>query len=191
MKKVLILLLVTVFAFSCKEEKKVEKPIENEKTEMQKNLSKYVTVKLTSDVSKLTENEQKMLPILIEAADIMNELFWYESYGDKDELLNSIEDEDTKKFANINYGPWDSLNGNSPFVEGVGEKPNGANYYPADMTKEEYKNSTAPTINHFYEKLLLLKDQMNTNSGKKIAEERHSYMEGFLKQFYDEWNGIK
>ena len=60
-----------------------------------------------------------------------------------------------------------------------------------NMTKEEYKNSTAPTINHFYEKLLLLKNQMNTNSGKKIAEERHTYMEGFLKQFYDEWNGIK
>ena len=141
MKKVLILLLVTVFAFSCKEEKKVEKPIENEKTEMQKNLSKYVTVKLTSDVSKLTENEQKMLPILIEAADIMNELFWYESYGDKDELLNSIEDEDTKKFANINYGPWDRLAGNTSFVEGIGDKPKGANFYPNDMTKEEFENA--------------------------------------------------
>ena len=141
MKKVLVLLLVTAFAFSCKEEKKVQNPIENEKTEMQKNLSKYVTVKLTSDVSKLTENEQKMLPILIEAADIMNELFWYESYGDKDELLNSIEDEDTKKFANINYGPWDRLAGNTSFVEGIGDKPKGANFYPNDMTKEEFENA--------------------------------------------------
>ncbi len=58
-----------------------------------------------------------------------------------------------------------------------------------DMTKEEYKKSTAPTINHFYEKLLLLKDTMNTDTGKKIAQERHCYMEGFLKQFYAEWNG--
>lgn len=57
------------------------------------------------------------------------------------------------------------------------------------MTKEEYKNSSAPTINHFYEKLLLIKDQMNTVTGKKIAEKRHAYMEGFLKQFYEEWNG--
>lgn len=56
-------------------------------------------------------------------------------------------------------------------------------------TFEQYKNSTAPTINHFYEKLLLLKELMNTASAKKIAEERHEYMEGFLEQFYKEWNG--
>jgi uncharacterized protein len=59
------------------------------------------------------------------------------------------------------------------------------------MTKEEYKNSDAPTINHFYEKLLLLKDKMNTITGKKIAQERHIYMEQFLMQFYAEWNGEK
>lgn len=59
------------------------------------------------------------------------------------------------------------------------------------MGKEEYKNSTAPTINHFYEKLLLLKDRMNTETGKKIAEDRHRYMENFLEQFYAEWNGEK
>lgn len=59
------------------------------------------------------------------------------------------------------------------------------------MTKEEYKKSTAPTINHFYEKLLLLKDKMNTETGKRLARVRHQYMEGFLTQFYDEWNGKK
>ncbi|WP_405203324.1 HD domain-containing protein [Dokdonia sp. LLG6352-1] len=60
-----------------------------------------------------------------------------------------------------------------------------------DMTVDEYKKSTAPTINHFYEKLLLLKDRMNTKTGKKIAEKRHTYMEGFLEQFYREWEGSK
>jgi len=60
-----------------------------------------------------------------------------------------------------------------------------------DMTKEEYKQSTAPTINHFYEKLLLLKDKMNTKTGRKIAEDRHKYMLSFLEQFYTEWNGEK
>jgi len=58
-----------------------------------------------------------------------------------------------------------------------------------NMTKEEYKKSTAPTINHFYEKLLLLKDLMNTESGKRIAEQRHGFMESYLDQFYGEWNG--
>lgn len=59
------------------------------------------------------------------------------------------------------------------------------------MTKDEYKNNEAPTINHFYEKLLLLKDKMNTETGKKIAQDRHRYMEDFLKQFYAEWEGKK
>ena len=73
---------------------------------------------------------------------------------------------------------------------------NRALYNPAiapnlHMTKEEYKNSEAPTLNHFYEKLLLLKDKMNTETGKKIALERHQYMENFLSQFYAEWEGEK
>jgi uncharacterized protein len=59
------------------------------------------------------------------------------------------------------------------------------------MSKEEYKNSQAPTLNHFYEKLLLLRDKMNTETGKQIAKERHRYMEGFLSQFYAEWDGEK
>ena len=59
------------------------------------------------------------------------------------------------------------------------------------LTKEEYKKNEAPTINHFYEKLLLLKDKMNTETGKQIAQERHLYMEGFLEQFYAEWEGRK
>jgi uncharacterized protein len=58
-----------------------------------------------------------------------------------------------------------------------------------NMTKEEYKNSKAPTINHFYEKLLLLKDKMNTKSGRELAEQRHQFMETYLAQFYSEWNG--
>lgn len=60
-----------------------------------------------------------------------------------------------------------------------------------NLSKEAYKNSTAPTINHFYEKLLLLKDRMNTKTGKRIAEQRHKFMQDYLEQFYNEWNGIK
>ena len=131
--------------FSCKENDKARNPkkqvtVEDNMTDMQKKLSKYVSFQLTSDVSVLTENEQKILPILIKAADKMNALFWYESFGNKKELLNRISNEDTKKFVEINYGPWDRLDGNAPFVEGIGEKPKGANYYPVDMTKEEFEN---------------------------------------------------
>ncbi len=140
MKKIIVLLIVTVFTFSCKQEKKEEtQNKEIPQTKMQKNLSKYVNVKLTTDLSKLTDNERKMIPVLIKAADIMNDLFWYESYGDKTALLNSVSDADTKTFVKINYGPWDRLDGNAPFVEGVGAKPLGANYYPKDMTKEEFE----------------------------------------------------
>ena len=142
MKKIVIVLVLTIF-FSCKENGSARKPIkqvtvEQNWTEMQKKLSKYVTFKLTSDINVLTENERKMLPILIKAAAIMNELFWYEAYGDKNQLLDSISNEDTKKFVEINYGPWDRLDGNIPFIDGVGNKPAGANYYPTDMTKLEF-----------------------------------------------------
>jgi uncharacterized protein len=60
-----------------------------------------------------------------------------------------------------------------------------------NMTKEEYKTSSSPTINHFYEKLLILKDKMNTKTGKRLAEKRHQFMEHYLNQFYDEWGGLK
>mgnify|MGYP000994968843 CR=1 FL=1 len=80
----------------------------------------------------------------------------------------------------FNYGGFKNRTLYNPDI-----KPN------LNMSKDEYKASTAPTINHFYEKLLLLKDKMNTKTGKKIAEERHRYMEGFLKQFYSEWQGEK
>ena len=143
MKKI-IALLVLVSLFSCKENNEARKPtkqitMEDKDVDMKSNLDKYVWFKLTSDLSSLTENEQKMLPILIKAAEKMNALFWFEAYGDKTALLEKVKDENSKKFIEINYGPWDRLDGNSSFIEGIGAKPLGANYYPADMTKEEFE----------------------------------------------------
>ncbi|MFK7935506.1 MAG: Zn-dependent hydrolase, partial [Saprospiraceae bacterium] len=129
-----ILLIMLGSLFSCQngENTSVEAPTEEttETSVMDDKLAKYVPVKLTTDVSQLGENHKKMIPILIEAAKIMDELFWYEAYGDKAELMNSLTDEKTKTYAEINYGPWDRLAGNESFVEGVGAKPMGANYYP-------------------------------------------------------------
>lgn len=151
MKQLILFLMLSVIVFSCKKENKNEETIVAEQpTEMEQNLNKYVSVKLTADLSVLTEKEKQMLPILIDAADKMNDLFWYEAYGDCDALLNTIEDEETKKFIKINYGPWDRLNGNKPFVDGVGEKPAGANFYPSDMTKEEFEAAEMKNKNSLY-----------------------------------------
>ena len=98
----------------------------------------YTTFKLTTDLSKVSDAEKKMIPILIEAAQIMDDLFWKESYGDKQELMSNLPDKRLAQAVSINYGPWDRLNGNAPFVEGFGEKPLGANFYPMDMTMDEF-----------------------------------------------------
>ena len=108
------------------------------KSEVQVKLDEYASFTLTTDMSKLSDKEKAMIPILIEVAEIMDNLFWQEAYGDKAALLSSLPDDATREFAKINYGPWDRLDNNAPFVDGVGEKPAGAQYYPSDMTKEEF-----------------------------------------------------
>ena len=115
-----------------------------------KLLKQYVSVTLTTDVSKLTDNQRKMIPVLIEAANIMDACFWYESYGDKRQLLDSISDPTIRRFAEINYGAWDRLDGNRPFVDGFGAKPLGANFYPADMTKEEFEEADLSSKDSLY-----------------------------------------
>ncbi len=147
-----ICLCSIIFACTPKDAKVAdETTVANKSTsEIDKLLSKYTTFKLEADLSSLSENNRKMIPILIKAGEIMNELFWYESYGDKDEFMAGLKDDETKAFANINYGPWDRINGNKPFVDGVGEKPMGANYYPKDMTKEEFEKSTLENKSGLY-----------------------------------------
>jgi len=151
MKKALFI-FVFVTIFSCKEDVKQTKTLETKtaKTKMQTNLDKYVNVKLTADLSVLSKREKQMLPILISAANKMNDLFWYESYGDCDALLDVITDEDTKKYVKINYGPWDRLDNNKPFIEGVAKKPKGANFYPADITKEEFEKTEMKNKSNLY-----------------------------------------
>ncbi len=117
---------------------------------MDRKLEKYVPFKLTTDLSQLEDHHKEMIPILIKAGKIMEELFWYESYGDKAQLMASIKDEKVKEFVEINYGPWDRLDGNSSFVEGIGAKPEGANYYPKDMTKEEFEASDLKSKSDLY-----------------------------------------
>ena len=102
-------------------------------------MATYEKVKLSADISLLSENEKQMLPYLFEAAKIMNAVYWKQTLGDKDAFLKKIENDFVKKYAIINYGPWDRLDNNKAFVDGYGEKPKGANFYPADMTVEEFE----------------------------------------------------
>lgn len=106
-------------------------------------LSKYASFRLEIDPAGLTDKERQMTPLLIDAARIMDELFWQQAYGDKRLLLDKIQDPEIRRFAEINYGPWDRLDGNRPFVPGYGSKPLGANFYPADMTREQFESAAS------------------------------------------------
>src|ERR1700741_3592943 len=97
-------------------------------------LAKYTTVRLTADLSGLTANERRMIPLLIDAAREMDAIFWMQTYGDRDALLRSITDPQARRYAEINYGPWDRLGERPPFVPGTAEKYPGSNLYPAGMT---------------------------------------------------------
>ncbi|MFP4664757.1 MAG: dipeptidyl-peptidase 3 family protein [Bacteroidales bacterium] len=132
-----LLVLIAGFTGCNNESDKKEK---EEKSEMEKKVDNYAEVELKADLSHLSDNQKEMLAILIDVADIMEEIFWIEAIEPKDEFLSKIEDEATKEYAKINYGPWDRLNGDEPFMEGYGKKPAGANFYPEDITKEEFEN---------------------------------------------------
>ncbi len=106
-------------------------------------LATYAPVRLTADLTGLSANERQMLVRLIEAAEEMDKVFWLEAVGGKDSVLGSISDPELRRYAEINYGPWDRLDGDKPFVPGVGPKPLGARFYPPDLTKEALDSAAA------------------------------------------------
>ena len=144
MNKILSVVLMAVLFYGCTSTQKQENDTEAN-NEMEYKVEEFAPFKLTTDLSVLTEKEKRMLPLLFEAADIMNEIFWVEAFGNKDELIDGSLDKYTRMFAKINYGPWDRLRNNEPFIEGYGEKPPGANFYPADMSKTEFEAWDEPS----------------------------------------------
>ena len=111
----------------------------------------YADFTLTADLSHLTVDQRRMIRVLIEASEIMDDLFWRQAYGDDyQEWLESIGIDEARRFAELNYGPWDRLNNEAPFVKGAGAKPLGANFYPPDMTKEEFDSAYLPGKNGLY-----------------------------------------
>ncbi len=110
--------------------------------EAKSRLDIYERVALTADLSHLSDNEKRILSLLIDAAEIMDDLFWQQAFVmDKATFLSRIEDNQARAFAKINYGPWDRLNGDAPFLTGFSDKPKGANFYPATMTKAEFEQA--------------------------------------------------
>jgi len=170
MKKLFISLATVsavILSSCCGNKEKEETP----KTEMQQLVESYAPVKLTTDLSILSEKERAMLPILIQISEIMDELFWQQSFGDKS-VLDTISDQYIREFAMIQYGAWNRLDCEKTFVPGFGEKPKGANFYPADMTKEEFEALQDPAKESLY--TIIRRDE---NGALKVIPYREAYAE--------------
>ena len=134
-KNLIMILTLASVTISCAESTKQET-----KTNYEDLTKQYAKVQLTSDISHLSDNEKHMLKYLFEVGRIMDDIFWTQNFGgDKEAFLNSIEDDNARLFAEINYGPWNHFDNLASFLPEYGEMPQGAGFYPADMTKEEFE----------------------------------------------------
>ena len=142
--------LVAIVVSSCGVEPPPETTVEAAGT-VEPRPEIYADFTLTADLSDLTENQREMIAVLIEASEIMDGLYWRQAYGDDYEAwLASVGVDEAGRFADINYGPWDRLDNDKPFIDGVGPKPLGANFYPEDMTREEFDAAYLPGKNGLY-----------------------------------------
>lgn len=130
---------VAILLAGCGNNNQMEEMSSDREMTIEDRLDQYTTFELNADLSQLTDNQREMISLLIDAGKAMDDVFWMQAYGDKSELMSQLDSQAMREFAEINYGPWDRLNGDEPFVPGVGPKPAGANFYPADMTKEEFE----------------------------------------------------
>jgi len=111
----------------------------------------YASYRLATDLSHLSDRQQRMIVKLIEASEIMDDLFWRQSFGDHwRDWLNAIDSKHVREFAAINYGPWDRLANEQSFMDGYGDKPPGANFYPQDMTRDEFEAWDEPAKTGLY-----------------------------------------
>jgi len=115
-----------------------------------RKVNEFVSVELTSDISHLDEDQKEMLRKLFRVAEIMDELFWKEACPDKASILAGLTTPEQIEYFNINYGPWERLNNDLPFLPSVGPKPDGAGFYPANITKEEFANFDAEGKSSLY-----------------------------------------
>ena len=117
---------------------------------MARKAEEFAEVDLTSDISHLSGNQKQMIGLLFRVADIMEEIYWDQVFPDKEAAMGAMVNPDVKRFFEINYGPWERLNGNLPFIPGYGPKPSGSGYYPEDMTLEEFEAMDDPSKTDLY-----------------------------------------
>ncbi|MET3007937.1 Zn-dependent hydrolase [Stenotrophomonas koreensis] len=115
-----------------------------ENTAMAERVARYAEVTLSADLSHLSEGDRQAVGLLIDAGQIIDGLFWQQVWGNRQDLLARTNDPATARYIDINYGPWDLLDGDKPFVDGIGQRPAGAGFYPADMTREEFAAAELP-----------------------------------------------
>lgn len=139
--------LMLLFAIACNQPAPKKETVADP---MDQLLNKYAEVTLTSDISHLTADEKEMLKLLFKAAAIMDDIFWTQNIGEKEPFLASIPNEKARKFAVINYGPWDQMDNEKPFIEGFGEKFAGAGFYPKDITAAEWDAFDDPNKTNLY-----------------------------------------
>ena len=136
--------LLSTILISCGQEAPPEVSVEMlETVEVRPEI--YADFTLTANLDHLSDDQKKMVALLIDASQIMDDLFWRQSFGDNyEEWLDSIADDRTRRFAELNYGPWDGLADDKPFMPGFRSKPLGARFYPQDMSKEEFDEAFLP-----------------------------------------------
>jgi hypothetical protein len=137
----------------------------------------YADFELTADLSHLSDGQRQMIAVLIDASKIMDDLFWRQAWRDDFAAgLAAISDDKARRFAELNYGPWDRLANDAPFIKGVGPKPLGANFYPPDMSKEEFEAAYLPGKKGLYS--LVRRD----NAGKLVLVPYHVAYKDELQQ---------
>lgn len=137
MKKIAVICMAFVALFSACS-KQSSKEVKDMTLTLEQKVKQYSEVELKTDISFLSESEKEVLGLMIDVAQIMDDIYWIQAYGDKNEML-SLTDPWQKEFALINYGPWDRMADWKPFIPNAKVKRPGVNFYPADMTKEEFE----------------------------------------------------
>ncbi len=143
---------------------------------MDRKANEFAEVELTSDLSHLSDNQREMIGLLFQVADIMEDIYWAQVFPDRDAALASMMDPNVVRFFKINYGPWERLNGNLPYLAGFGPKPAGSGFYPHDMTREEFDALDDPRKSSLY--TLITRDQ---DGSLKVVPYHQAYAEQILQ----------